>query len=62
MNALYTPTPLYEHPDGWTVGHVQNALIATDGQMNFVMVPIGPAGLLELAKKLYDIGMKGTNP
>ncbi len=54
-----TPTLLYRHPDGWTISYAENALIATDDDLNFVIVPIGLQCLLELAKKLYDIGMKG---
>jgi hypothetical protein len=56
-----TPETLYAHPDGWTIGYAKNALIATDDELNFVIVPIGPDGLLALAKRLYDIGMKGAH-
>jgi hypothetical protein len=53
------PKLLYRHPDGWTISYSENALIATDDELNFVIVPIGKTMLLELAKKLYDIGTKG---
>lgn len=58
MTALLTPQTLYRHPDGWTIAFGNNALIATDDESNFVLVPIGRVGLLELAKRLYDIAMK----
>lgn len=58
MTPPLTPEILYNHPVGWTIGYGNNALIATDDDLNFVIVPIGREGLLLLAKKLYDIGMK----
>lgn len=58
MTPTLTPETLYRHPDGWTIGYAKNALIATDDELNFVIVPIGHICLLELSKKLYDIGMK----
>lgn len=58
MKPNFTPEILYRHPDGWIIGYAKNALIATDDELNFVIVPIGKSMLLELAKKLYDIGMK----
>jgi len=60
MPPKLTPTPLYIHPDGWTISYAENALISTDDDLNFVIVPIGNICLLELSKKLYNIGMKGT--
>lgn len=39
-----TPTTLYKHPDGWTISYGQNALIATDDELHFVIVPIGRTG------------------
>jgi len=59
MTPVLTPTTLYRHPDGWTISYSENALIATDDDLNFVIVPIGRECLLELSKKLYEIGMKG---
>jgi len=59
MTPTLTPTTLYRHPDGWTICYSENALIATDDDLNFVIVPIGRVMLLELSKKLYNIGMKG---
>ncbi len=63
MNDRRTPTlipiTLYKHPDGWTISYAENALISTDDDLNFVIVPIGNICLLELSKKLYEIGMKG---
>ena len=53
-----TPELLYRHPDGWNISYAENALIAIDDELNFVIVPIGRECLLELSKKLYDIGMK----
>jgi hypothetical protein len=32
MTATLLPTPLYEHPDGWSISYGRNALIATDGR------------------------------
>jgi len=58
MNSTLTPIPLYEHPDGWTISYSKNALISTDDDLNFVIVPIGNICLLELSKKLHDIAMK----
>jgi len=58
MTQVLTPEILYRHPDGWIISYVENALIATDDDLNFVIVPIGGVMLLELSKKLYDIGMK----
>jgi len=59
MTPTLAPVTLYQHPDGWTICYCENALIATDDDLNLVIVPIGRPMLLELAKKLYDIGMKG---
>lgn len=61
MTPMLTPEILYRHPDGWTISYAENALIATDDDLNFVIVPIGWQCLLELSKKLYDIGMKDNN-
>ena len=61
MTPTLIPTPLYRPPDGWTISYGDNALIVTDDDLNFVIVPIGREGLLELSKKLYDIGMKGQH-
>ena len=62
MKPTLTPENLYRHPDGWTISYAENALIATDDDLNFVIVPIGRACLLELSKQLYDIGMRGAPP
>ncbi|GEM_PF-4268584 len=59
MTPTLIPKLLYRHPDGWTISYKENALIATDDDLNFVIVPIGREGLLELSKKLFDIGTKG---
>ncbi len=59
MTYTLTPKLLYKHPDGWTISYAENALISTDDDQNFVIVPIGNICLLELSKKLYEIGMKG---
>ena len=61
MTPTLTPTTLYKHPDGWTISYGENALIATDDDLNFVIVPIGNICLLELSKKLHDIAMKGQH-
>ncbi|MFZ4539364.1 hypothetical protein [Propionivibrio sp.] len=60
MTPILAPQTLYRHPDGWSISYAENALISTDDDLNFVIVPIGNICLLELAKKLYDIAMKGT--
>ncbi len=59
MTPTLIPKLLYRRPDGWTSSYSENALIATDDDLNFVIVPIGREGLLALSKKLYDIGTKG---
>lgn len=62
MTPTLAPVTLYRHPDGWTIGYSENALISTDDELNFVIVPIGRQDLLELSKKLYDIAMKHGKP
>jgi hypothetical protein len=62
MKPTLTPEAIYRHPDGFCLSYSENALIASDDESNFVIVPIGKPMLLELAKKLYDIGMKGHQP
>lgn len=58
MTPVLTPQPLYEHPDGFTLAYADRALIATDGDLNFVIVPIGRECLLELSRSLYCIATK----
>lgn len=59
MTPTLTPETLYRHPDGWTISYSENALIAIGDDLSFVIVPTGREGLLELSKKLFDIGTKG---
>jgi hypothetical protein len=58
MTPVLTLGILCRQPVGWTISYVENALIANDGDLSFVIAPIGGVMLLELSKKLYDIGMK----
>ncbi len=62
MKPTLTPETLYRHPDGFCLSYSENALIASDDESNFVIVPIGKPMLLGLAKKLYDIATKGQTP
>jgi len=59
MTPTLIPKLLYRHPDGWTISYSENALITTGDDLSFVIMPIGREGLLELSKKLFDIGTKG---
>ena len=52
---VLVPVNLYSHPDGLAIAYAENALIATDDEDNFVIIPIGRHYLLELSRKLYDI-------
>ena len=58
MTPTLVPKTIYLHPDGFEIGYAQKALIASDDESNFVVIPIGKTMLLELAKKLYDIANK----
>ena len=55
---VLVPVNLYKHPDGLTIDYAENALIATDEEDNFVIIPIGRHYLLELSRKLYDIAQR----
>ncbi len=57
MTPTLTSTPLCRYPDRWTINDAENAVIATDDDQNFVIVPIGKIMLLKIAKKLFDIGI-----
>jgi hypothetical protein len=58
MTPTITPVTLYKHPDGFVISYAEKALIASDDESNFVVMPIGKTMLLDLAKKLYDIANK----
>ena len=58
MAPVLTPQPLYEHPDGFTIAYGNRALIATDDDLNVVIVPIGRECMLELSRSLYNIATK----
>ena len=47
---------VYQHPDGPSLAYNENQLSAHDGFGNIIVLPIGKAGLIELAAELAAIG------
>lgn len=52
---------VYNHPDGFTLAFNEGALTATDDDGKSVSLPIGPAGLVKIAKELNAIGNDAGN-
>jgi hypothetical protein len=52
---------VYRHPDGPTLEYVYGELTAVDADGNKVALPIGPAGLADLAKELASLANDSDN-
>lgn len=50
---------LYQHPDGYSIAYCDGKLVCNDG-IDTILIPIGPDGLHDLAKKLVKLADKLT--
>lgn len=58
MNVIH----LYQHPDGFCIDFEKDSgyLLVDEYAKPTVVIPIGPLGLIELAKKMMQVGEEVT--
>jgi hypothetical protein len=57
MTTHKTSPTLYDHPDGFVIGHAESHLIIIDDMGVEIHLPIGPRGLTELGLKMMAVGV-----